>query len=163
MRPPSRSRALLTATLVAAAAAACDRAITSEPVARANAALAATPVGTHTLRGTVSGRSLERVFGDTLALGLRPVPLAGATVAIALVTRDPTNPDTAKAATSLTPFARLTTRPDGTFEVGNVAAGYYRLDVSPPAGSPLAPARTHSVSFAPGDPFRLEVTLAPSR
>ena len=122
-------------------------------------ALAAVPTGTYTLQGVVGDWSPGRVWGDSVGGSPRPTPLAGATVAVALVTRTSTTGDTANAGTVLTPFARVTTGADGSFGVSGVASGRYALDVSPPAGSSLAAVRAYAVSFAPGSPCPVYITF----
>ena len=152
--------ALIAAAPALAAACADTTAPASAAVPEAATALAAYPTGPRTIRGTVLDLSAGRVWGDSAGGTPMPAPLAGATVAIALVTRTPNGADTSKAGWAYVPFARLTTGADGRFAAGDVAEGYYALDVTPPAGSPLKPVRTFGVSVLPSDPFRWEIPLS---
>lgn len=71
--------------------------------------------------------------------------------------------DTVSAARTLTPVGEVTSGRDGTFELKNVAAGYYALDAKPPQGSPLRAGRAWSISFRQDDPSSAIVYLYPGR
>lgn len=105
------------------------------------------PGATGFISGTVFGD--RQVAGaDTTDAGENFEHVAGASVAVYREIRDSVAGAASATNVSDTFVGTVTTEPNGHFMLTNVDRGYFRLKVTPPAGSPYHPGSAGTESFA---------------
>jgi hypothetical protein len=160
-----RRRSTLPGAFALLAACACGPDITRAPsdAKATRSTLAVAPSDTTArgvIRATIISDRLVRVSPDTACADSVKVPehLAGAQVAVYREIRDSTAA-TGLTSVSDTEIGRLVSDSAGVVLLTNVPKGYYRLNVSPPAGSPYQSASAGMESLTSADIYAVFVEL----